>query len=420
MQIGLNDKSIKDIAVQNSNIFAVTSDSSVYRSLNNGNNWTIIVDSGALDVALSPTGKVFMVKDTSYSVFLVGDLYYSLDSGETWIWVNILEQLSDSTWFPPCSPSGITVSPEGIVFCGLSQFVEFQCVLLAKSTDDGLTWTSPGDSVLGGNLFDFRDQYLITDGVASAWGMYGESIHLSSNSGVTWDYLGSVYPHTFPCLLGLFSNHNIIMGGPKISYYGEPKEVYISTDMCSTWTTIASINTQVGLSWSSGLLEGMLVGTEDSGVFLFSDEGDSLGSRNEGLTNLNVQALALDNNGYIYAGTGNGVWRRPLSEVTSVEETQREVPSSYILEQNYPNPFNPITTFRYSIPTQSKVVIKVYDILGNEIAALLDEEKSVGTYELMWNAESLPSGVYFYQLKVYPAIGGAGSFIETKKMLLLK
>ncbi len=145
-QVGLNNQSIKDIAVQNSNIFAVTSDSSVYRSLNNGNNWTIIVDSGALDVALSPTGKVFMVKDTSYSVFLVGDLYYSLDSGETWIWVNILEQLSDSTWFPPCSPSGITVSPEGIVFCGLSQFVEFQCVLLAKSTDDGLTWTSPGDS----------------------------------------------------------------------------------------------------------------------------------------------------------------------------------------------------------------------------------------------------------------------------------
>ena len=86
----------------------------------------------------------------------------------------------------------------------------------------------------------------------------------------------------------------------------------------------------------------------------------------------------LDNNGYIYAGTGNGVWRRPLSEVTSVEETQREVPTGYSLSQNYPNPFNPSTTFRYSIPTQSKVVIKVYDILGNEIATLIDEEKSVG------------------------------------------
>jgi hypothetical protein len=287
-------------------------------------------------------------------------------------------------------------------------------VLLAKSSDDGLTWTSPGDSVWGGNLFDFKDQYVITDGAWAAWGNYSESIHLSSNSGVTWDYLGSLYePHTFPCLLGLFSNHNIIMGGPKISYWGEPKEVYISTDMCSTWTTIASINTQVGLSWSSGLLEGMLVGTEDSGVFLFSDEGDSLGSRNEGLTNLNVQALTLDNNGYVYAGTENGVWRRPLSEVTIVEENLIEAPSSYILSQNYPNPFNPSTTIRYSVPQLSKVVIKVYDILGNEIATLMDEEKSVGTYEITWNAENLPSGVYFYQMR-------AGDYVNTKKMILLK
>jgi hypothetical protein len=89
------------------------------------------------------------------------------------------------------------------------------------------------------------------------------------------------------------------------------------------------------------------------------------------------------------------------------------LPTEYALEQNYPNPFNPTTTFRYSIPTQSKVVIKVYDILGNEVATLMDEEKSVGTYELTWNAENLPSGIYFYQLN-------AGSFIETKKMLLLK
>ena len=98
--------------------------------------------------------------------------------------------------------------------------------------------------------------------------------------------------------------------------------------------------------------------------------------------------------------------------VTGVEQEDLQ-PLTFKLEQNYPNPFNPSTTFRYSIPTQSKVVIKIYDILGNEIATLMDEEKSVGTYELTWNAASLPSGVYFYQLK-------AGEFISTKKMILLK
>jgi photosystem II stability/assembly factor-like uncharacterized protein len=86
---------------------------------------------------------------------------------------------------------------------------------------------------------------------------------------------------------------------------------------------------------------------------------------------------------------------------------------SFSLAQNFPNPFNPSTTFSYSIPTQSKVVIKVFDILGNEIATLMDEEKSVGTYELTWNAANLSSSIYFYQMK-------AGEYVNTKKMILLK
>lgn len=94
-------------------------------------------------------------------------------------------------------------------------------------------------------------------------------------------------------------------------------------------------------------------------------------------------------------------------------EDEEKLPTEFVLEQNFPNPFNPSTTFRYSIPTLSKVVIKVYDILGNEIATLMDEEKSVGAYELTWDAADLPSGVYFYQLK-------AGEYVNTKKMILLK
>ena len=86
---------------------------------------------------------------------------------------------------------------------------------------------------------------------------------------------------------------------------------------------------------------------------------------------------------------------------------------TYILEQNYPNPFNPTTKIIYSVPQTSKVIIKVFDVLGNEIETLINEEKPAGTYELTWYAEALPSGVYFYQLKT-------GNFIETKKMILLK
>jgi len=94
-------------------------------------------------------------------------------------------------------------------------------------------------------------------------------------------------------------------------------------------------------------------------------------------------------------------------------EDERLIPTEIALEQNYPNPFNPTTKIKYSIPQSSNVVIKVYDVLGNEIETLVNEQMSVGTYEITWYAGQLPSGVYFYQLQT-------NGFLETKKMILLK
>ncbi len=94
-------------------------------------------------------------------------------------------------------------------------------------------------------------------------------------------------------------------------------------------------------------------------------------------------------------------------------EDETTLPTEFALEQNYPNPFNPSTKIKYSIPQESNVVIKVFDVLGNEIKTLVNEEKPVGTYELTWNAANLPSGVYFYQLRV-------GNFVQSRKMILLK
>ena len=386
VQVGLDGYSINDIAVQNSNIFAVTSDSGkLYRSVDSGTNWTMIVDSNAADIAISPTGKVFMVWDSVriYDPFPYskGGLLSSSDSGNSWIWSNIMEQLVDS--IPVGQPGHITVSPTGIVFCDIiSRWPHLYQDVITRSTDEGVVWTTPGMSVLGGQLFDFRDQFVITIGESVDPGdltMAVFEVNFSSDYGNTWAFLG--YPQTiFSHALGLFSNGNIIVGGTFPG--GGPKAIHVSNDMCSTWTQIATLNSQVGLSWSSGSEEGMLIGTEDLGVFLFTDEGDSLGSRNEGLTDLNVQTLTLDNNGYVYAGTGNGVWRRTLSEVTSTEENQMTIPSSFNLSQNFPNPFNPSTKIKYSVLQSSQVRIKVFDVLGNEIETLVNEEKQSGTYEI--------------------------------------
>ena len=100
-------------------------------------------------------------------------------------------------------------------------------------------------------------------------------------------------------------------------------------------------------------------------------------------------------------------------EYSDVVEVNLNVPTEFSLQQNYPNPFNPSTKIKFSILKTSKVTIKIYDILGNEIETLVNEEKPTGTYEITWYAENLTSGVYFYQLRT-------GEFLETKKMILIK
>ena len=98
--------------------------------------------------------------------------------------------------------------------------------------------------------------------------------------------------------------------------------------------------------------------------------------------------------------------------ITDIKD-QKTVPLSYNLEQNYPNPFNPSTTIKYSIPEMSKVSLTIYNLLGEEVATLVNEEKVAGNYTVEFNAANLSSGIYFYQLK-------AGNFIQTKKMVLMK
>jgi hypothetical protein len=101
------------------------------------------------------------------------------------------------------------------------------------------------------------------------------------------------------------------------------------------------------------------------------------------------------------------------SNTTDVTNSGNGIPNEFALIQNYPNPFNPSTTIQFQIPNTSFVNLKVYDILGNEVATLVNEEKPVGVYEAEFNAAELSSGLYFYTLQ-------AGSFIETKKMILLR
>jgi hypothetical protein len=118
-------------------------------------------------------------------------------------------------------------------------------------------------------------------------------------------------------------------------------------------------------------------------------------------------------------------WEDSTMAVVTGVEKEDLLPLTFMLEQNYPNPFNPTTNIRFSVPSGRDLVengrianrgfvsLRVYDLLGNEVATLVNEVKPAGTYEVTWNARNLSSGVYFYKLQ-------AGSYVETKKMLMIK
>ena len=104
--------------------------------------------------------------------------------------------------------------------------------------------------------------------------------------------------------------------------------------------------------------------------------------------------------------------------VLDVEEAEG-VPTAFEMYQNYPNPFNPSTIIAYDIPTNAKVKIVIYDVLGREVVTLMDGIQVAGRYNVTWNASGLATGVYIYRMEAAPE-NGASAFTAVKKLLLVK
>ncbi|HEY3250131.1 MAG TPA: SBBP repeat-containing protein, partial [Ignavibacteria bacterium] len=131
-------------------------------------------------------------------------------------------------------------------------------------------------------------------------------------------------------------------------------------------------------------------------------------------------ALALDASGNIYVtGRSNQLGGSIITTIkyvpvlVSVQGQNTNVPTEYALKQNYPNPFNPSTIIRYQLPKDAFVSVKVYDLLGKEVAKLVDETKDAGYYEIVFDAASLTSGLYFYKMQ-------AGDFVTVRKMVVVR
>jgi hypothetical protein len=157
-----------------------------------------------------------------------------------------------------------------------------------------------------------------------------------------------------------------------------------------------------------------------NGVFISSDSGKSWSPAIEGLQDSSAISLAVFGS-HLFAGTlGAGVWKRPLAEMaTDVTVGSSDLPGEFQLQQNYPNPFNPSTTIRFAVPSRSHVHLSVFDILGQKVAEVVDEEMNVGNFERVWNA-NVTSGLYFYRLEAVSVNDPSKRFVNVKKMILLK
>jgi len=162
-----------------------------------------------------------------------------------------------------------------------------------------------------------------------------------------------------------------------------------------------------------------------SGIYVLHTDSSHARNISGNITFPHIISVDVDND-FILVGVFNftnnthEVWRRPTSTITNIiSGNESNLPKRFSLDQNYPNPFNPETNIKFSIPggnnsySQNIVKLTVYDLLGREVAVLVNSKLQPGTYEYTFNGSKLASGIYFYQLKIK-------DIVDTKKMLLIK
>ena len=374
----------RTFAVSDINLFAGNDGGGgVFVSSNNGTSWT------AINVGLS-SWYIEALTFSGTDLFAGtggGGIFHSTNNGTNWTEVNT--GLTNTTvWSFGVSGINLFAGTAGGVFL---------------STNNGASWTSASNGLTNADVRTFA-----VIGTNLFVGTFGGGVFRSTNNGTNWT----------PANNGLTNTTVLTLAVSGTSLFaGTFNRVFRSTDNGASWTAANNGMTYYIVYSLVTYVTNLFAGT-NGGVFLSTNNGTSWTEANTGLTNTPVALVVSGSN--LFAGTdSNRVWRRPLSEmVTAVEDHSNETPSQYVLEQNYPNPFNPSTIIKYTIPSEGtqravSVQLKIYDVLGNEVATLVNEDKAAVTYEIEFDASALTSGIYYYTLN-------AGGFSDTKKMILLK
>jgi len=343
-------------------------------------------------------GYIWLVGISENVIYMIvnqNQLYKSTDYGESW----------ELIYVP------VSGGKQALKVYDKDFFVMKVANNLVSSTDGGNTWIS-GPIIW--NLW-LENTDIISYGNVVGVGSYSDTtgtrgaFYKTTDSGLSWHIIDTEK-----------QLHEIQMLTDKIGIALEDNKVHRTSDSGESWQTVLSqggfYNYYTALAFSDSLTGYVTAGY----YFEKTINGGINWTTEDPRIPLNgVDKIVYNANGDLFAIGGIIMLKLPSSQTSSPEinKTLNNI-STFTLQQNYPNPFNPRTIISYQLPVTSNVTLKVYDILGNEIATLVNEEKPAGTYEVEFTGHSdegqnLPSGIYFYQLKT-------GNYIETKKMLMIK
>jgi photosystem II stability/assembly factor-like uncharacterized protein len=328
------------------------------------------------------------------SIIFVGSYYSirrSLDGGNTWA--------ACSTGVSTTVVSAMAKDASGNIYAGGYAQGGTKNGLF-KSTDNGSTWTNIGLVGKTISCITVKPNGTLFVGTAQTYG-----VMRSTDNGLNWYQKNT----------GLsFTNiSDILIGNDGYIYAGDLNNgVYRSVDDGDNWT---QVNTGLGSTYVNCLIQrsggAIFSGSSSSvqGVFTSTNSGGQWNSF--GLQDTSVSDFAIDSHSTIYAATYFGVYRK-LDPTVSVE-MYPELSSAYSLDQNYPNPFSSSTNISFTLPSASMVKLEVYDMNGRLLSTVVSEKMNAGVYKYQWNAENIPSGIYYYTLH-------ADSFTDSKKLVILK
>ena len=333
---------------------------------------------------------LFNVGENIYAGTDGGGIYRSTHMGENWIQINSgLIGWEDSVYVV----NAFCVFTDTNIFIGTDRGIFL-------STNSGNNWTEKNNGLLllptgslasiGNNLFAATNSgvFKSTDN--------GENWNISNN-GITSSIITSL----------LSSDDNTLLASTV-------NGIYRSTNYGAYWYESNTGLSNLNVNFIDKIDSNLFAGTWQGGIYKSSDNGLTWNDFNtSGLENVSIQTV--EKYGFnIYMGTSfNGIWFRPISQLITSSDDVRTTIIQYSLQQNYPNPFNPKTKITYQIAEPCFTAIKVFDLLGNELATLVQEEKTAGKYIVEFDSSNLSSGIYFYSMI-------AGKYQETRKMVLLK